>query len=194
MSKKHTVNIKGTEYETVASRLTRFREEHSNWSIMTTIERFEAGECIIKAEILTEDGVLRATGIAHEKEGSTFINKTSYVEVAETSAIGRALACLGYLGSEFASADEVANAIKNQDESGSYKTPSNDKATEKQQGLILSIIAKKNLQLKYKDVKYNTMTKSDASQMIDMLQKEKVFELGDDGDDIPMTSDEFLND
>ena len=56
-----------------------------------------------------------ATGLAEESKNSTFINKTSYVENAETSAWGRALGNLGIgLDTSVASADEVSNAIANQ--------------------------------------------------------------------------------
>ena len=56
-----------------------------------------------------------ATGIAEEVKGSTFINKTSYVENCETSAWGRALANMGIgLDTSVASAEEVQNAIANQ--------------------------------------------------------------------------------
>ncbi len=62
--------------------------------------------------------------MAEEEKGSTFINKTSYVENCETSAWGRALANFGIgLETSVASADEVKNAIANQD-SVSSKTPS----------------------------------------------------------------------
>ena len=37
-----------------------------------------------------------STGYAYEKEGSSFINKTSALENCETSAVGRALAILGF--------------------------------------------------------------------------------------------------
>ena len=48
-------------------------------------------------------------------KGSTFINKTSYVENCETSAWGRALANFGIgLDTSVASADEVQNAMANQ--------------------------------------------------------------------------------
>jgi N-acetylglucosamine kinase-like BadF-type ATPase len=57
---------------------------------------------------------LKATGLAHEVRDSTNINKTSHVENCETSAIGRALAALGLAGTEYASGDEVSNAIINQ--------------------------------------------------------------------------------
>ena len=61
-----------------------------------------------------KDRVL-ATGLAEESKNSTFINKTSYVENAETSAWGRALGNLGIgLDTSVASADEVVNAISNQ--------------------------------------------------------------------------------
>lgn len=72
-------------------------------------------ECVIKATIKNPEGVVIATGLAHEKEGATNINKTSFVENCETSAIGRALACMGIgLTDSYASAEEVANAISNQ--------------------------------------------------------------------------------
>ena len=52
---------------------------------------------------------------AYEKEGSTFINKTSYIENCETSAVGRALGFLGIgIDGSVASADEVKTAILNQ--------------------------------------------------------------------------------
>ena len=56
-----------------------------------------------------------ASGHAEERRGSSFINKTSYVENCETSAWGRALGNFGIgLDTSVASYDEVANAIKNQ--------------------------------------------------------------------------------
>ncbi len=44
------------------------------------------------------------------------MKRTSALENAETSAIGRALAACGFAGTEYASADEVANAISQQKE------------------------------------------------------------------------------
>ena len=62
-----------------------------------------------------DEGVEVASGYAHEKQNSSFINKTSFIENCETSAWGR---CLGNFGigvdESVASADEVANAINNQ--------------------------------------------------------------------------------
>ena len=67
-----------------------------------------------KAMAISNGNVL-ATGHASEKDGSSFINKTSALENAETSAVGRALGILGIgIDSSIASAEEVGNAVKNQ--------------------------------------------------------------------------------
>ena len=52
-----------------------------------------------------------ATGHAMEKEGSSYINKTSHIENCETSAVGRALAMLGFeIKKSIASKEEVEDA------------------------------------------------------------------------------------
>jgi hypothetical protein len=112
--KLRTVNIKGKEYVEVNERLKAFREMYPNGSIMSEIVSHQDGVVVMKA-IIVIDGQIRATGHAYEKEGSTFINKTSYIENCETSCWGRALACLGLgLDTSVASVEEVANAIKQQ--------------------------------------------------------------------------------
>jgi len=126
MDKRTTVKIHGKEYEIVGSRVHRFRKDHPDWSIQSEILSQIAGEIIVRASIADEKNIIRATGIAHEKESASSINKTSYVECAETSAIGRALACFDYQGGEFASADEVAQAIHQQtrtETQPAYKNP-----------------------------------------------------------------------
>jgi deoxycytidylate deaminase len=66
------------------------------------------------ATILNEQNRIIATGHAEEKRKASQINSTSALENCETSAIGRALAGAGFGGSEFASANEVQNAIQQQ--------------------------------------------------------------------------------
>jgi hypothetical protein len=113
MSKPGVVNIKGKDYETVASRVHRFREMHPEFTLSTEIVKLDDEQCLIKASILNGEQLL-STGHAHEFRKSSQINGTSYVENCETSAIGRALASLGIGGTEFATANEVANAIHQQ--------------------------------------------------------------------------------
>lgn len=108
------VKIHNKEYLTVALRVSTFREEHKDWCIATEVLHRDQDTVVMKASILDDKGALKATGHSEEKRAASQINKTSALENAETSAIGRALAALGYAGTEFASADEVANAIKQQ--------------------------------------------------------------------------------
>ena len=110
------VKIHGKEYTTVAERIDAFRKDdrYEGWSIETDIISNDIQDCIIKATIKDSDGKIVGTGLAHEVQGSTNINKTSHVENCETSAIGRALANIGKAGTEYASANEVTDAIINQ--------------------------------------------------------------------------------
>jgi len=106
-----TTNIKGKEYAPVSERVRAFRNELPDWRIMSKIVSFDAGEWVIQAEIQDEEGDLMATGLASEKVGVGNINKTSALENAETSAVGRALGFLGVgIAASIASADEVTNA------------------------------------------------------------------------------------
>lgn len=114
------VSIHGKEYHTVAERVHAFRESNKDLTIETDIVRWEGDDVVVKASI-SDNGKLLATGLAHEVRGSTNINRTSHVENCETSAIGRCLAAFGLGGTEYATADEVANAISQQNSGPSDK-------------------------------------------------------------------------
>lgn len=106
------VNIHGKEYKTVAKRVDEFRKEHKQeLGIQTNLVSIDERTVVIKAEIINKEGFVIATGYAEENRQSSTINKTSALENCETSAIGRALANFGLAGGEYASADEVAQAI-----------------------------------------------------------------------------------
>ena len=116
MTKLKTINIKGKEYVEVNERLKYFRANYPNFSLVTEVLQCTEEHCVMKATVLNEHGIAIATGHAHETKGSSFINKTSHVEVCETSAWGRALGNFGIgIDSSVASADEVNNAIKMQE-------------------------------------------------------------------------------
>jgi len=124
-----TTDVKGKQYAEVNQRIKAFRMVYPTGTIKTEMISNENGVCIFRAEIYSgkiiigEEGIetpfsgeiLLATGTAYEKENSTFINKTSYIENCETSAIGRALGIAGFgIDTSVASAEEVQNAINNQ--------------------------------------------------------------------------------
>ena len=95
MNKLKSVNIKGKEYVEVNERLRYFRSTYPNYSLTSEVLEKTDKSILVLATIINEDGRVIATGMAEEEKGSTFINKTSYVENCETSAWGRALANFG---------------------------------------------------------------------------------------------------
>jgi len=115
MSDTGVVEIHGKSYLTVARRIRDFRDEHPDYTISTKILS-AADTVLMRTTISDETGRVLATGHAEEIRGSTNILKTSSVETCETSSCGRALSMLGYLGSEVAGAEEIANALEQQKE------------------------------------------------------------------------------
>lgn len=119
------IEVKGKAYACVAARVQAFRELFPNGRIETEILTMDAGVVTMRSTIYDEQGNILATGHAQEKESASTVNKTSYIENCETSAVGRALGMLG-IGSDeqMASAEEVANAINQQ--GGQATGPSRD--------------------------------------------------------------------
>jgi hypothetical protein len=114
-----TTNIKGKEYVQVNERVLALRKlgEYKGYSIETEIYQLDAINCVIKAIVKDETGRIVATGFAHEDKDSSNINKTSYVENCETSAVGRALGFLGIgIETSIATAEEVEIAIAKQEQ------------------------------------------------------------------------------
>ena len=153
-----TVDIKGRDYVEVNKRVMAFRELEPNGTITTEIiditsDKSSGGIVTMKATVFDGEGRLLATGMAQEKESSSYINKSSYIENCETSAVGRALGFIG-IGTDtsIASAEEVLNAINNQGKSTEKKkTKSEDKQltyrerviiTAKERGISFNELAK----------------------------------------------------
>ena len=110
-----TTNIKGKEYAEVNQRIKAFRMVYPEGKIMTSLISCKDGVCVFKASVYGDDNTPLGTGHAYEKESSSFINKTSYIENCETSAVGRALGMAGFgIDTSVCSAEELTNAINNQ--------------------------------------------------------------------------------
>ncbi len=113
-----TINIKGKNYITVNERLKHFRTEPTfdGWQINEQLVHIDEKEGIFKVTISDTKGVEMASAHSQEYRDSSYINKTSFVENGFTSALGRALGYLGIgIDTSIASANEVQNAVKNQD-------------------------------------------------------------------------------
>lgn len=100
------------DYVEVNVRIMKFYEKYPEGRILTEIVKWENEVIVMKATAYRDNSEVPAsTGYAYEKEGSSFINKTSALENCETSAVGRALAILGFeIKKSVASKEEVANA------------------------------------------------------------------------------------
>lgn len=94
---EHLMDLKGKKYLQVMWRLVWFREDKPNWCIDTKLEKVDEKHAIFSAKIYDNEGALKSAGY-----GSESINDfRDYIEKAETKAVGRALAMLGY-GTQFA--------------------------------------------------------------------------------------------
>lgn len=112
-----TVNIKGKEYVQVTERVKAFRSICPAGCIATEIVSIDENMVIMKTTITDEDGKVLSTGMAFERPDSSYINKTSYIENCETSAVGRALGWLAIgVDASMASAEELVNALRKQEE------------------------------------------------------------------------------
>ena len=110
-----TIDVKGKKYTPVVERIKAFRMLYPQGSIVTELVSCQDGVCIMKAAVATGNGVVLGTGTAFERMDSSFINKTSYIENCETSAVGRALGMAGIgIDASLCSADELLNAVKQQ--------------------------------------------------------------------------------
>ena len=114
-----TTNIRGKQYVEVNERIKFFRQEdrYKDWTIATEFSLLDGEVAVCKATIADTAGRVISNGHAHEERSGSNINKTSFVENCETSAIGRALAMLGIgIDTSIASANEVTEAIAKQQE------------------------------------------------------------------------------
>jgi hypothetical protein len=105
------------DYETVAERITRFYKDNPDGRIITrnitSATDRQISTWVVQAYIYLSSGdqaanIPKATGLAFEIDGAGLAQKTSALEVCETSAIGRALANAGYSGDKRATREEMS--------------------------------------------------------------------------------------
>ena len=167
LKKQKAVPQHGKDYYTVASR-------HSVL-ISNFVGRVSINSEIIEAlcdenkvavkVILKVDNWGSFSGLALERYDSSFINKTSALENAETSALGRALASFGLHGSEFASADELINAKNNQNKKKIVEDQKEEKIDDIYIATKLEVIENN------KDKKNSTALRSDLENLKTRIYK-----------------------
>lgn len=132
LSKMPKIDIKGKQYASVASRVEAFRTHFPTATIETVLVHDDEQRVVIQAKIQIGENLI-STGYAEEIRGEGWINTTSALENAETSAIGRSLSAFGLSGSEYASANEVSNAVnQQQSQQGMQHQPQNNQQQHQQ--------------------------------------------------------------
>jgi hypothetical protein len=116
------------EYITVSERIEKFYAKFPQGRIITTIieHSAETGFILMRAEVYREpdDALPAATGHAYELKSAGHVQAGSYVEVCETSSVGRALALLGFeVRRGVASREEVIRGAKKQQAAAAAAPP-----------------------------------------------------------------------
>lgn len=96
----HMMNLKGKEYLQVMWRLVWFREARPLWSIEPEIIEMDDKHAVFRAVIRDEAGAVKCIGHGSESQRDF----GDFIEKAETKAVGRALAMLGY-GTQFTASE-----------------------------------------------------------------------------------------
>lgn len=136
------------DYVPVHARVAAFYKKFPEGRIVTDIVIIDEEKVVMKATIYRDErDIIAAQDFALEKFGSSFINVNSALENCSTSAVGRALAMLGFeIKKSIASYEEVANAKLNQEnkEAKDIDVKNNKKVvTTANKNLLLSAASKK---------------------------------------------------
>ena len=149
-------------YATVEERLALFWAAHPDGRIATEIVRMDDHAVLFRVEVYRhrDDQHPTATGYAHEEKAERGVNATSWVEVCETSAVGRALANWTFQAGKRPSREEMEKVVR----MGGAPAPSGDGASD--------------AQIKYlRALKYQgdprTLSKQQANDEITRLKAEK---------------------
>lgn len=145
---------------------------HTEWLVLD----FTQGVACCKATIYDSNGQHLADGTAYEREQGSFVNKTSFIENCETSAVGRALGFLGVgIDESICSANELQNAMSVQSNLASDEEREKFKALCKQKGLNPTDVLR---QIGWRS---GNMTKEQYAEAVKYIDKLKIEVMSTEG-------------
>jgi hypothetical protein len=164
-----TIDIHGKQYVQVNERIKYFREHYKGWSLTSEFVELTENRCVIRAIVRNEEGREIADGVGEEIKGSTYINKTSFIENCQTSAWGRALGNLGIgIDNNISSADEVKIAIA-QD-----KPKTKEKLNGAKYQAMREAIAEGNIEVVEKRMDNYKLTKKQEKELSRLINEAKI--------------------
>ena len=134
---KVSENFDLTLYAPVADRITLFYKAYPKGRIITRLVRRTHRDVLFRAEVYRDSEAPQpaATGWAAEREGDGDVNLVACLENTETSAIGRALANLGFTASARRASREEMEKAARQRGRASFPTPQQPNTDRQQRGL-----------------------------------------------------------
>lgn len=166
MTIKRTISIHGKEYMPVSERVKDLHADENNKKISISTEILSHDPVLVKATVKTSKGIFMGHSAANSAKS---IEAANPYEVAETSAIGRALGFAGYgIVEGIASADEM--------DKGGYVKAEEPKVTTFQLQKIAILLkekgrTKEELYKNYNVTSRKDLTISQANTIIDNLNK-----------------------
>lgn len=168
-----SIDVKGKGYVQVTERVKAFRALCPNGTITTDIIKMDGEVVVMKATVSDGESVL-ATGLAYEKETSSYINKTSYIENCETSAVGRALGFCGIgIDGSMCSAEELVNAIRQQE---TMEQPASQKISKAKADALTDVLLQVNMDVhklldQYHVANVGDLTEQQHNDIVKRLRK-----------------------
>ena len=180
----------GQTYTKVDYRVKKARELFGfDLRILNKIIERDEREVLVECSIYLKEGEewhMIQNGHSHETRDSSHMHTYNYIEIAETSAMGRALAGLGLFGNEFASINEIESSVNHQENNTKVakkttrKTASSTKKSKSistEQITFISDFLSKNKEFTvgivldgYKATKIEELSEEEAGKIISYLQ------------------------
>lgn len=156
-----TINLKGKPYVLINERVKAFRENYPDYALLSEIVELTDKRCVIKASVLDPQGREIADGIAYEVEGTSNVNKSSFIENCETSAWGRALGNFGIgIDTSICSAEELILALEAQE---NYKETPEQIAQRKLEGAEVRMMTNEEFQA--------VVSSEQVEQIVDLIER-----------------------
>lgn len=170
---QYVSKVKGRDYLEVKWRIAWLRSEHPDAITETELASLENGRAIMRARVTLPTGA-SATGWGSETEETT----ETYIEKAETKAIGRALTALGYgtpVGMESDITETPPHRIQSNQANNSYLAtpPQRSRIQRLANELNLDETMLNSLVQQHTGTNLANMNKRQASGMIDLLESRR---------------------